>query len=397
MSDLITCVLRESIRRRGRFAANVFGYLLATATIGVIVGLASTSRNSADAVLGSTGTHFMVFAPTVCPCSQKSTNVEGAGDEGFMAGVAAVNLIPANLATEIKNLPAVADASPYLMARLHSKSDGHAFAVGGFDVRNGLAVGVTCCAPSDLVSGRFLTPSDIGLVMAEEAYAKRHGLDIGDRLVIAGTSYRVAGIVNSGIRPAKADVYMPIEEARKVAAARLPGTDLTSYATAVLVEVKNAHRQEEAFTSVKSLFPGLVISSYACYQPAKQVMGINEDAFRALGAGITVFILFMVMHSQIAVVMERRREIGLLKVIGWSDKDVVQLLFAETLLQAAAGVVIGCLIVLVIAHLGAVATALSGGVIALSAGLPLLGGTMTAIVAAWKAARVRPGEAIRQI
>ncbi len=222
------------------------------------------------------------------------------------------------------------------------------------------------------------------------------GLKAGERLVIAGAAYRVAGIVNTGIRPAKANVYMPIEEARKAAAAHLPDMDLSPYATAVLVEVKNARRQEEAFQSVKSRFPGLVISSYACYQPAERVMGINEDAFRALGAGIAAFILLMVMRSQIAVVMERRREIGMLKAIGWPDKNVVRLLFAETLLQAAAGVAGGCLLAVVTARFLATPAALSGGGLALSAGLPFLGGTVAAILSAWKAARVRPGEALRQ-
>ena len=115
---------------------------------------------------------------------------------------------------------------------------------------------------------------------------------------------------------------------------------------------------------MKSLFPGLVISSYACYRPAERVMGINEDAFRALGAGIAAFILLMVMRSQIAAVMERRREIGMLKAIGWPDKNVVRLLFAETLLQAAAGVAGGCLLALVAAQFLARAAALSGGALA---------------------------------
>ena len=39
------------------------GYLLATAAMGVILALAGDSRNSANVVLGSTGTHFMVCAP----------------------------------------------------------------------------------------------------------------------------------------------------------------------------------------------------------------------------------------------------------------------------------------------------------------------------------------------
>ena len=105
----------------------------------------------------------------------------------------------------------------------------------------------------------------------------------------------------------------------------------------------------------------------------------------------------MVMRSQIAAVMERRREIGMLKAIGWPDEDVVRLLFAETLLQAALGVAGGCLLALVAARLVAGAAALSGGALATSAGLPILGGTVAAILSAWKAARVRPGEALRQI
>ena len=226
MRDLITCVFREAAHRKGRFAANVLGYLLATAAMGVILALAGTSRNSANAVLGSTGTHFMACAPAVCACSRTPPDAKGAADEGFMAGGATVNLIPADLAEKIKGLPAVADASPFLMARLHSKSDGHAFTVGGFDVSNHLAVGTPASASSDVVSGRYLTPDDVGMVVAEEAYAKGRGLKIGDHLPIAGVSYQVAGIVNAGIRPAKADVYMPIAEARKAAAANLLGIEL---------------------------------------------------------------------------------------------------------------------------------------------------------------------------
>ena len=60
-------------------------------------------------------------------------------------------------------------------------------------------------------------------------------------------------------------------------------------------------------------------------------------------------------------------------------------------------VTLGGIVALVAARLMAGAAALSGGALATSVGLPLLGGTVAAILSAWRAARVRPGDALRQI
>ena len=404
MSYLLECTLRELRRRKARTAVNVFGCALAVALVVVLLGLVSSAKSAANAVLTSTGTHFIAFVPL---CSAACPVDAPAGDaESFVANGVPATLFAADYVAKVGGLPTVKDASPFLLYRLKDERDGHLFTIGGFDPASPTAVATTCCAATDVISGRFVRPDDSGAAMLEEAYARARGLNTGDTLAVAGELLAIVGVVNPGIRPAKADVYVPLPDARPLIERRI-GHPVGDQANIVLVEVAGSSLQGQAMQSVRETIPGCVISTYACYKPAALVAGINEGSAWLLTIVIAVSAAAFALKSQLSSVIERRREIGILKAIGWADARVVAQILAESVLQAVAGGFIGCIAaeVLLWAILpgSAVGAAAAGSlpgrlpVIALGMALALAGGVIAGGIPALVAARMRPSEALRRL
>ncbi len=403
MIFVLAAAIRETVRRKGRSAFVIASYALATAIIIVIVTIIIQSNKATGRILASTGTHFVAFAPVnKTTCRQRSMDPE---HEGFVAsgGVSSL-LVSTDLSIKANKISSVKSTSPYLLFQLWNEKWG-SFTLGGFDVADNKAVGTTCCAPADIISGAFLTTNDEGKVMIEEAFARSAKLAAGDKIVLGLREFTVKGVVNPGIRPAKADIYMPFREARAVINTRLQ-QPLVNEMNMLLVEVLNSSVQIDAIKAVKELIPGSIVSSYACYKPAATVWGMNKRSAWLLVVIIFFFAILVIMKSQSAAVIERRRDIAVLKSIGWTDGNVLMLVLSETVFQAAIGGLLGCiaapalLTVLPQSILAAGASAkvelvIPSGLIALSLLISILGGVLAGLLPAVFAARMLPAEAFR--
>jgi len=185
-------------------------------------------------------------------------------------------------------------------------------------------------------------------ILLEQAYAKMRGLDVGNDVRIAGRTFNVLGIINPGIRPAKSDIYMSYEEAEQLVTAQLPNVFLSDQANLILVEVKDSSVQDQAIREVKALYPDLVISSYACYKPAARARAISTATIATLVVAIGAFTILLAMSSQLSVLVERRRELGILKTIGFSNGRIMGQILLESSAQAALGASLAGLFVLLL-------------------------------------------------
>ncbi len=337
------CELR---RRKARTLTTVLGYGLAVSSMMVLVGVLQVSGQGSAGILDHTGTHFVVFSPAdmaACgPClAVANSQIQS---EGLVAFGTRTNLMPHAFVDRIKEMSTVADAAPYLQYRFRDPNDDHLYTVGGFDPQNTMVVGTTCCAVTDIIDGCFLKVGDKGKVLLEQAYAQLQRLKVGDAVRIVDQSFTVVGVINPGIRPAKADIYMPYPEAERLVGTQMPNVPLEAYANLILVEVKDSSVQDQAIRNVKSLYPDLVISSYACYKPAAQARAINTTAIALLVVAIGVFAVLLAMVSQLAVLVERRRELGILKTLGFSNGRIMGQIVLESTLQAALGALVAGLL-----------------------------------------------------
>jgi putative ABC transport system permease protein len=160
---------------------------------------------------------------------------------------------------------------------------------------------------------------------------------------------------------------------------------------------------------VKALEPSMVVSTYACYIPAAQVMGMNATGIRILVLLVMLGVVLFAAKSQFASVVERRGDIGVLKAIGWSGRQVVALLLGESVIQGLIGGLLGgfaAAIVLAISEATVPTDVVAsnagdlymiGGILGSGLLLALLGGILAGLAPALLSIRINPAEAIRKL
>jgi len=333
-------LIKELKRHRGRTIASISGYTISTVFILLVLSVAITNEESSFGILRGTGTHFIVYIPSNASCCVNCDNEDSKGS--LVAEGVNTIMLTSDLIDSIKNIKGVRDAAPYLLYKLHEPKYNADISLGGIDISS-IATKNNVCAVTNLVAGKFLSekPNEI---VAEESFAMAHNLSVGDTLKIYGGKLLLAGIVNSGIKPGKADIYAPIGNVRRILKENLkcisPGFEMNI----ILVEVSDSRIHSQVISQLKDRMKYFSVSSYNCYQPASEVMTIIEKASTLLTVLIFIFLIVFSAKTQMTSLMERSREIGILKSLGWSNSRLSNQIIFISLIQAFTGVIIGILI-----------------------------------------------------
>ena len=154
----------------------------------------------------------------------------------------------------------------------------------------------------------------------------------------------LAGIINSGIKPVKADFYAPIEFVRTILKDRLQCNATDFDMNIILVEVADARMQDKVMGHIKNMMYKFSVSSYNCYEPAYKVMVIIDKSSVGLTILIFIFLVIFSAKTQLTALVERFREIGILKSLGWTDFDLSTHIFLVSFIQSIIGVTLGLFI-----------------------------------------------------
>ena len=323
-----------------RTFASVTGYIIAALFILLVISVTRTNEKDSFGILKGTGTHFIVYIPSNISCCA-SCDGEDAGGSLFAEGVFTI-MLNSDLITSIKKIEGVKDAAPYLLYKLYDEKYKTEISLAGIDTSS-IATKNNVCAATNIIDGKFLSDKPDEIV-AEESFAMAHSLSTGDTLNIYGGNLVLAGIINSGIKPGKADIYAPIENVRTILKDKLkcisPGFDMNI----VLVEVTDARIQKRVIDQIKKDMNFLSVSSYNCYEPAGKVMTIIERTSSVLSVIVFFFLIIFSTKTQFTSLMERSREIGILKSLGWSDFRLSRQILLTSLIQSLIGAIIGCLL-----------------------------------------------------
>lgn len=330
-------LIKELRRHYWRSIASIAGYFIATLFILLVLSVTGKNEKDSFGILKGTGTHFIVYIPTNASCCVSCTGDSTSGSL-FAEGVFTL-MLDGDLITSIKKIDGVRDAAPYLLYKLYDQKYKTDISLGGIDTSS-IATKNNVCAVTNLIAGKYLSDKQNEIV-AEESFAKAHNFSVGDTLSIYGGKLILAGIINTGIKPGKADIYAPIENARTILKDKLkcisPGFDMNI----VLVEVTDARIQKNVIDEIKKKMNYLSVSSYNCYEPAGKVMTIIEKTSQVLSIMIFLFLLVFSVKTQLTSLMERYREIGILKSLGWSDYRLSRQILLSSVIQALLGATLG--------------------------------------------------------
>ena len=242
-----------------------------------------------------------------------------------------------------------------------------------------------------LKGGPFEGPQD---ALVDDIYAQSHRVNPGDNIEILNSTFRVAGIVEHGKGARK---FAPIQTLQDLngsqgkASAFYAKLDSPSNAAAVVDEIKNVPGM--------STYVVRSMSDYLSLMTPGNTPGLSS--FINVVIGISVIIGFMVIfQAMYTAVMERTREIGILKSIGASKTYIVNVILRESTLLSICGIVVGVAFselartVILKRIWPSLPVEISGGWIVRAIAIAVVGALAGAIYPALKAARKDPIEAL---
>ncbi|NQT87764.1 FtsX-like permease family protein [bacterium] len=398
-SGMLGYAWTELTRRKARTGLCIFGYAVAVAAVVAVACVATPRIRTQANLLLTVGTHLIGFVPD--PAYQCARGVGPCAQGVYTAMIHDEEL------QRVREIPGVKAAAPYILFQQQNFASNTTVTIGGLDLGN-ISTQINVCPPEDVIKGRYIEPTDAAAVMAEESYATATRLGVGDTAEAFGRKFTVIGIVNTNIRAVKANLYAPIAVVKEIlAGARCVRPEAGDF-NIILVEVADARLMESVRSSLRNQLTNAAVVSFNCYGPARDAVAVTNATAWLIAAVIALFVALLAGNSQWTSVVERRRDIGVLKALGWPSGWVTRQILAESILQAMAGGVLGCAIgllaVVVVRSTGssaewaadpeplvAVWAALGGMTLALA------GGVLAGLFPALRAYRLTPAEALRRL
>jgi len=226
--------------------------------------------------------------------------------------------------------------------------------------------------------------------------AETLGVDVGDTMRVLESSFRVVGIYETGVPFEESGAVITLRDAQ-----RLSGRphQVSMYG----IKVRDPERADEVRVYLEANFPEIDVSlssEFAENLPDMQSMDqmVGQIAFLAVLLGGVGMLNAMLMS-----VLERTREIGVLRALGWRRRQVVGMILREAL---ALGILGGILGILLGMGLGAligfipvvgdmIEPSYSFQLLLLALSVALVTGVLGGLYPALRATRMQPVEALR--
>lgn len=322
----------QNLRRRpARSAVSILGVVLATATLfAVLLGLFG-ARRSAAVGLERLGADLLVV-PKEHRLETQEALLMGAPTSFYMDG---------SLEERVRAVPGVKQASGQIFIEtLESAAccTGRVFVV-AFDPRTDFTIlswlGTALRRPlrdDEVVVGRFILP----LVGEKVKY-------YGREFTIAGKLYRTGMGIDETVFMTRQAAYEMAEVSKTRATRPLeipPGA-----VSAILVRLQPDADPAAVAAAIERLAPGIsvIARDEVSRTVAEGFARAVEWVLVAAGAALLTSLL-MVAVLFMAIVTERRRELGLLRAMGASRRHVLSLILAEAVLLSLTGGALGVVV-----------------------------------------------------
>jgi len=316
----------------------------------------------------------------------QARRVRGVGaDIMVRAPSSSVMAFSANMPEKIMS---VVEKEPHVVAVTGALTQG----TGGF----GYVTGIDLTSFNKLSGGfhflegsPFQHPDD---VMVDSYYASEQKLHVGDKLQALNRSWRVSGIYEAGTLTR---IVVPLDVLQDL-------TANNGKITMIYAKLDDSSRTNQVIAALRSKLKDYQIYSMEEYTSLFSVANVpmlKQFIWVVIGLGVLVGFL-VVFLSMYTAVLERTREIGVLKALGASPGYVLNILMRETTLLALAGSVLGILLSYVTRF--AISSLVPGTLIQaivpfwwpIAGGIAIVGAWLGAIYPGLKAARQDAVEAL---
>ena len=292
--------------------------------------------------------------------------------------------MPVAIGDIIAKQPHVAVVSPVLIQV--STSGGHLQNLFGIDLKTYQQLR----AFTFLKGGAFQEPNDI---IVDDVYAQVNHAQIGQTVPLLNHTFRICGIVTHG---QGARVFFQLSTLQEMIGA-------TGNASAFYVKADSPSNANLIIPEIQNIRNMGAYKVYSMHEYLSMMTPENVpmlSTFFRIVIGISVTIGFIVIfQAMYAAVMERTREIGILKSLGASKLYIVNAILRETTLLSIAGIVCGIAFSFIASslihrRLPTVPVQIEGSWILTATIIAIVGSLLGAIYPAMKAAHKDPIDAL---
>ena len=214
------------------------------------------------------------------------------------------------------------------------------FVSGGFRTIMGLDAAQPGLGPVHLTQwiSQGHAPQQAGEALVEKHFAKFRGIHLGDSLDIGGKPFAVVGMleIREGAQVAAANIYLRLSDAQSL----LP--EAKAPINVVYLRLRDPAMQGDIQQKVLAAFPGLSASSSDSFLELMGGVSVITGMFSVVASLVAlVGAILLILKSMLASLGERLPEIGVLKAVGWTGKDVQGQLLGEAMVQCLLGGLIG--------------------------------------------------------
>lgn len=358
-------VMRNVVHRPIRTAVSVVAVGVEVALVLIIVGLTSGLLQETAKRIEGIGADIMVQPP--------SASV-------FLAFSGAP--MPIKIRDRLEQLKYVEAVAPVL---LQFSSSGGVDVIYGIDPESYRAVsgGFVFLEGHDMEG-----PDDL---LVDDWAAKAKGIRVDGTYKLLDHTFHVAGLVEHG---KGARLFVPLATLQDLAGAH-------DKASVFFVKCTRPEHTPDVMDQIRQLLPKYEIrplKDFLSLMTTSNLPGLQEfvDSMIVLAVAIGFLVIFLSMYT---TVIERTRDIGVLKSMGASKGYIIKALLSETALICGAGIVIGIGMTYgVRAYLlhafPTLSILVTLGWVFKSAGIAVVGGLLGASYPAWLASRKDPLEAL---
>ena len=381
MFDLI---LRNVTQRKTRTGLTIFGIALGIFAIMVMGGMSEYFSRNADRGLDLMSDKIYVVPET-----------------GFFGGS-----LEDSMVSKVKHIPGVFDAYGlvYLPYDMESLGMFGAFVVGIAPEKQELTL-----KDVKLTQGRLLVPGDTYSAVVGSNVARQYNLNVGDELevkskrvqrastITSTRNFTVVGITEFTSSDFDSIIGIPIDTAKKFYEMDHQLTYIWAIPEKGVDAEDLSRRIELGVENIKTISPQELRKQSEQLLLVLNLITISAAVLAAIIGGLSV------MNTMLMSVSERTREFGLMKAMGAEVRDILLLTMGESALMGVMGgifgIVGGSIFIYYmngyLASMGTVLFAVTYRLVAVSLLFATFLGTMSGILPAYRAAKMRPMEAMK--
>ncbi len=157
---------------------------------------------------------------------------------------------------------------------------------------------------------------------------------VGDTLRLTGSIYRIVGIYETGSAFEDSGAVMGLKDSQELLGRQ---RQVSLY----YIRLKEPAMRERFLMRVERQWPDFSVSGVKEYSEKQSMTEMMSAFVWVIGSLAIVIGGVGMMNSQLMAIMERTREIGVLRAVGWSSKRVLWMILMESILVCLLGGLVG--------------------------------------------------------